>query len=47
MESGRLLKPIRHQETLENHRIKNIMVNRKTAQKIRKTHRYLGLFLGI
>lgn len=23
------------------------MVNRKTAQKIRKTHRYLGLFLGI
>jgi len=24
-----------------------MMVNRKTAQKIRKTHRYLGLFLGI
>jgi len=23
------------------------MVNRKTAQKIRKTHRYLGLFIGI
>ena len=23
------------------------MVNRQTAQKIRKTHRYLGLFLGI
>ncbi len=23
------------------------MVNRHTAQKTRKTHRYLGLFLGI
>ena len=23
------------------------MVNRNTAQKIRKTHRYLGVFLGI
>ena len=44
---GRARQKDRHYQLIQNIKDGALMVSRKTSIKIRKTHRYLGVFLGI